>query len=128
MQGRQGVVRGYQAYEKRQIAVSMRKEPTPAERVLWLRLRSNKTGFHFRRQHVVNGFVVDFYCHAVGLVVEIDGGVHDGQHEADTARTLVLQRLGLEVLRFRNDEILQRLDQAVRRICEECVIRRAERA
>jgi very-short-patch-repair endonuclease len=55
---------------------------TPAERILWQELRGNKLGAHFRRQQIIAGFIVDFYCHKVALVIEVDGDVHDLQKEA----------------------------------------------
>jgi very-short-patch-repair endonuclease len=59
--------------EKLQRAKELRREMTPAEKLLWNELRANKLGVHFRRQQVIAGFIVDFYCHKVGLVVEVDG-------------------------------------------------------
>ena len=50
---------------------------TPAEKILWQELRANKLGVHFRRQQAIAGFIVDFYCHKAGLVVEVDGDIHD---------------------------------------------------
>ncbi len=60
-----------------------RCEMTPAEKILWEELRANKLGVHFRRQQVIQGFIVDFYCHQAGLVVEVDGDVHDLHKEED---------------------------------------------
>ena len=56
---------------------------TPAEKILWEELRANKLGVHFRRQQVISGFIVDFYCHKAALVLEVDGDVHDLQQEED---------------------------------------------
>jgi len=68
---------------------------TRAERVLWQRLKAGRLqGWHFRRQQVIDGFIVDFYCHAAGLVLEIDGGVHEQQREYDTERDAVLLARG----------------------------------
>ena len=61
-------------------ARQMRKEPTNAEALLWVRLRKRQLdGLKFRRQHIVQYFIVDFYCPRVKLVIEIDGPVHDVQ-------------------------------------------------
>jgi very-short-patch-repair endonuclease len=65
--------------EKLQRAKELRREMTPAEKILWEELRGSKLGVHFRRQQVIEGFIVDFYCHKTGLVVEVDGDVHDLQ-------------------------------------------------
>jgi len=58
----------------------LRREMTPAEKILWKELRTNKlSGLHFRRQQIIDRFIVDFYCHQHELVVEVDGDVHDMQ-------------------------------------------------
>ena len=58
--------------EKLERAKELRREMTPAEKILWHELRANKLGVHFRRQQVIQGFIVDFYCHKAQLVVEVD--------------------------------------------------------
>lgn len=93
--------------EKQQRARELRREMTPAEKILWEELRANKLGVHFRRQQVIAGFIVDFYCHKSALVVEVDGDVHDLQQDEDARREKVLRELGLVIVRFRNDEILR---------------------
>jgi very-short-patch-repair endonuclease len=91
---------------------------TPAEKILWEELRANKLGVHFRRQQVIQGFIVDFYCHKSALVVEVDGDVHDLQQEEDSRREKALNDLGLKIVRFGNDEVLKNLSAAVRKIRE----------
>jgi very-short-patch-repair endonuclease len=59
---------------------------TPAEKILWQELRVNKLGVHFRRQQVIAGFIVDFYCHKAALVIEVDGDIHDLQQEENARR------------------------------------------
>jgi len=61
---------------------------TPAEKILWQELRANKLRVHFRGQQVIAGLLVDFYCHKAGLVVEVDGDIHDLQQEGDARREL----------------------------------------
>jgi very-short-patch-repair endonuclease len=101
---------------KLQRAKELRQEMTEAERLLWKRLRRNQLRpFHFRRQQVIDGLIVDFYCHAAGLVLEVDGGVHMAQGEYDAQRDLILSRRGLRVLRIRNDEVVRNLDGVVAR-------------
>src|SRR5258708_39259018 len=75
------------------LARRMRKHPTPSERKLWNALRMNRLGIRWRRQHVLAPFVVDFYCTAHKLVVEVDGGVHVTQQFADARRDAELVRL-----------------------------------
>lgn len=89
---------------------------TLAEKILWEKLRANKLGVHFRRQQVIQGFIVDFYCHKAKLVVEIDGDVHDLQKEEDERREEALFAMGLRVVRFRNDEIVRDVSAVVGRI------------
>jgi len=102
--------------EKLQRAKELRREMTPAEKILWEELRANKLSVHFRRQQVIAGFIVDFYCHKAGLVVEVDGDIHDLQKDEDARREKVLCELGLNVVRFRNDEIMKDLSAVVERI------------
>jgi very-short-patch-repair endonuclease len=103
--------------EKVQRARDLRRNMTPAERVLWQRLRANRLdGFHFRRQQVIDGFIVDFYCHEAGLVVEVDGPVHVVQQEADAERESVLRGRGLTVLRFSNREVMNRIQTVIQTI------------
>ena len=123
---RAGIIPGQKvAKEKLQRARELRQEMTPAEKILWQELRGNKLGVHFRRQQVIAGFIVDFYCHEAGLVIELDGDIHEGetQKETDANRDKVLAELGLRIIRFRNEEILIGLSQVVGRIRELISIR-----
>ncbi len=90
--------------EKRELAQQLRHNMTPAERRLWQCLRANKlNGYHFRRQQVFGGFVVDFCCHALPLAVEVDGEMHDPSYDADRDR--LLAEYGISVLRFTNQQV-----------------------
>ena len=82
--------------EKQQRAKELRRDMTPAEKILWEELRANRLGVHFRRQQVIAGFIVDFYCHKAALVVEVDGDIHDLQQEEDTRQEKALHELGLK--------------------------------
>ncbi len=97
-------------------AKELRRAMTPAEKLLWKELRANKLGVHFRRQQVIQGFIVDFYCHKARLVVEVNGDIHDLQKEEDERREKVLSALGLRVVRFRNDEVVRDLSVVVGKI------------
>lgn len=102
------------------LAREMRKEPTPAENALWQRLRGKQVlGYKFRRQHPIDRFIVDFYCTEARLVVEVDGPVHDYTQEEDAIRTEFIESLGLRVIRFNNDDVLQQIDTVLERIGEE---------
>ena len=102
--------------EKLQRAKELRREMTPAEKILWEEIRANKLGVHFRRQQVIQGFIVDFYCHRVGLVLEVDGDVHDLQKEEDERRERALYALGLRIVRFGNDEVMRGLSVVIDKI------------
>jgi len=94
----------------------LRQDMTPAEKILWQELRANKLGVHFRRQQIIAGFIVDFYWRKAGLVVEVDGDIHDLQQEEDARREKVLIEMGLRIVRFRNEEVLEDLFAVVARI------------
>jgi very-short-patch-repair endonuclease len=88
---------------------AMRKNPTDAERALWLELRDRRLGgCKFRRQHPIGPFFADFACVEAKLVVEVDGGQHfeAAGVEADASRTAKLERLGFAVLRFDSRQVL----------------------
>jgi very-short-patch-repair endonuclease len=94
----------------------LRREQTPAERVLWEALRGRRfRGLKFRRQHPIGCFVVDFYCPAEKLVVEVDGAVHeDLSHRAgDAEREQWLAELGLTIVRVSNDLVLNDMHLAL---------------
>ena len=104
--------------EKLQRAKELRREMTPAEKLLWNELRANKLDVHFRRQQVIAGFIVDFYCHKAALVIEVDGDIHDLQQDEDTRREKVLSEMGLKIVRFKNDKILKNLSAVVEKVKE----------
>jgi very-short-patch-repair endonuclease len=80
---------------------------TPAEQKLWEYLKTKPCGVKFRRQHPFGPFIVDFYAHAVKLVIEADGGIHDQWDVAvaDKLRQEGIESDGIIVIRFRNEEI-----------------------
>ena len=115
--GGSGIVYGSHCEAKRSLARRMRREPTPAEARLWHALRGSQLGgCHFRRQQVIDGFIVDFYCHAAGLVAELDGGVHLSMGEYDAERAGILERRRLRVLRYSNDQVFRCLDRVLAEI------------
>jgi len=103
----------------KQAALRLRKQMTPAERLLWERLRDRRAaGFKFRRQHAIGPYVVDFYCAERRLVIEVDGGIHRATRQADAGRTMMLEERGCKVLRFANDQVLGETDSVVESILE----------
>ena len=112
------IIPGQRVTKEKQRAKELRREMTPAEKILWEELRANKLGVHFRRQQIIQGFIVDFYCHKAGLVIEVDGDIHDLQQDEDARREKVLRELGLRVVRFRNDEVVRNVSAVVGKIKE----------
>jgi len=89
---------------------------TIAEKILWQKLRNNQVnGLKFRRQHPVDIFILDFYCHERKLAIEVDGGIHIqiDQKEWDENRTFELNELGIKVLRFTNDEVIYGIREVI---------------
>ena len=106
------------------LARSFRKRQTDAEVVLWWLVRSRQMGVKFRRQHPIEPFVLDFYCHELRLAVEVDGGRHAATagRMNDERRTAALAARGIQVLRFSNLEVLQETSavaEALWRACQE---------
>ena len=101
-------------------AIENRKNPTEAESVLWDILKANKLGAHFRRQHIILDYIVDFICLDKGLIIELDGGYHNDpqQKEYDEARTAHLQHLGYTELRFKNEELLCDPESVIKKITD----------
>ena len=101
------------------LALQMRKNPTEEERAMWKILRKfRKSGFPFRRQHPIEFYIADFYCHKLKLVIEADGEIHTENEiqSHDEGRTGELERFGIKVLRFTNDQILPDCDLVVEKI------------
>ena len=105
---KEGIVTGQKiSQEMRNRAQELRQSMTPAETQLWNRLRANRLhGWHFRRQQIIDGSIVDFYCHKAGLVIEIDGPIHQKHQVEDAERTKMLQSRSLTVLRFSNRDVM----------------------
>ena len=85
---------------------------TDAEQLLWFCLRRKQLGSHFRRQHPINKYVLDYYCQKARLVVELDGGQHNDDQAIlnDSQRTAFLERRGIKVIRIWNDELFKNLE------------------
>jgi very-short-patch-repair endonuclease len=94
-------------------ARAMRIGPTRSEDLLWQVLRRGALGVRFRRQVVLGPFIVDFFAPSVGLVVEVDGGVHLARRDADRLRDEGLRGLGLRVLRIEASVVEQDVHVAV---------------
>ena len=95
-----------------------RRAPTPAERALWACVRDRQLGVKFRNHHVILGFIVDLYCPALRLAIEVDGSVHAEQRVYDEDRTLLLRQQGVTVLRVCNEDVLERIHHVIAQIHE----------
>ena len=89
-------------------AKALRRTMTEPERLLWALLRRKQQDLRFRRQHAMGPFILDFYCPASRLCVEVDGLSHVGQEERDSARTAWLEAQGIRVVRVTDRDVLER--------------------
>ncbi len=103
-------------------AKELRLRLTPAESILWERISANRlNGLHFRRQHPVSKYILDFYCHQYQLGIELDGEIHGqtDQKVRDLARQEDLNALGIHMLRFKNYFVLQETEEVLQLILTE---------
>jgi len=95
----------------------LRKRMTQCEELLWEKLnRKQICGLRFRRQHPIDIFIADFYCHEVRLVVELDGEIHEKKKEYDIGRSAEMGKFDIHVIRFSNKQILNRIDEVTKEI------------
>ena len=91
-------------------ARTLRRQSSDAESVLWRHLRARRLmGYKFRRQVVIEPYIVDFVCLEAGLIIEADGGQHSAQQSYDAMRTIRLESMGYRVMRFWNHEVVGEL-------------------
>ena len=104
------------------IARILRQRMTPAEKLLWIRVRKNRLGIKFRRQEPfifgIYRYVADFYCPALKLFIEIDGGIHEDEEikQMDEFREDIFKQMGYRIMRFTNNEVLNNIEQVIARI------------
>jgi very-short-patch-repair endonuclease len=99
------------------LARQMRTELTLAEKQLWQRLKNKQlVGFKFRRQQLIDRFIVDFYCHEVKLVIEVDGEIHNYTQVEDAIRQEFLESLGLRVVKFKNEDVFLKIEGVLEEI------------
>ena len=105
-------------------ARKLRRNMSDVEQTLWNRIRDKQIEeFRFRRQRPMGRYVVDFVCLDAKLIVELDGGQHADQIEADKMRTEFLEALGFAVMRFWNNEVIENIDGVLERIREQLLQR-----
>jgi very-short-patch-repair endonuclease len=104
------------------LAKKLRQQSTAAERILWKYLRAHRmAGYKFRRQVIIEPYIVDFVCLEARLIVEADGGQHLEQVDSDLKRTIFIEALGYKVIRFWNHEILGNTETVLEQI-HNCLI------
>ena len=104
------------------LAKQLRGSMTPAEILMWDVLKNKQfKGYKFRRQHPIHQFIVDFYCHELQLIIEIDGKYHDPEDikNKDLNRTELLAFQGLREIRFTNEEVIQGVDLVLKKLEEQ---------
>lgn len=100
----------------------LRNNSTVEENILWQQIRNSRLSFKFRRQHSIGNFVVDFYCPAKRLIIEIDGYQHLDKKESDKERSNYLESLGFKVIRFWNNEVNKDIQKVIEKIRKELSI------
>lgn len=114
-------------FEVKQLARELRKNQTPEESLVWSNLRNRRCcGVKFYRQHPLkyeqhhktNFFIADFYSREISLVIELDGNIHQNQLEYDEQRDLIINKMGLHVMRFDNDQIQHSLESVLSKLNE----------
>ena len=96
------------------MARELRKNMTPSEKIIWEAIRKKSLGVEFHRQVPILNYIVDFYCHEIGLAIEIDGTIHDHNFLEDAERQGKMEKYGVRFLRFSNDEVLNNLDSVLK--------------
>lgn len=91
---------------------------TATEKIIWEKTCKNQFGVRIRRQHSIWKYIADFYCHELRLVIEIDGGIHlkKENKEYDIRREITLSEFGIEIIRFTNDEVLNKIEFVTEKI------------
>ncbi len=101
-----------------QRARELRNNSTPAEQILWRYLKTKPLGYKFRRQHPYSIYILDFYCHKLKTVIEVDGSIHDLEEikKLDKQRQELLEQDNLQILRITNEEIIGALEKVIEKI------------
>jgi len=104
-----------------QNAKDLRRRMTASEKILWEELKQKKVGVKFRRQHPIHVYILDFYCHELKLNIELDGKYHENeeQKQLDKERTQTLESIGINEIRFSNQEVLSNIEEALNHVTTE---------
>jgi len=118
----------YKPYSNKQkfktLRSSLRRGQTKAEQLIWAGLRDKRTVYRFRRQFQILDYIVDFYCHELKLIIELDGCVHedDDVYGEDLIRQKELEKLGFKIIRYTNSQVYKQLESVwwdIKNKCEE---------
>ena len=97
-----------------ELARKMRNNLTPSEKIVWSEIKEKKINGHkFRKQHPVYRYILDFYCHEKKLAIEIDGDSHKERKDFDEYRDSYVRSIGIETLRFSNEEIQRNITYVI---------------
>lgn len=104
-------------------ALKLRNKMTEAEELLWQYFREKPSGYKIRRQHPIHIYILDFYCHKYRLAVEIDGDYHlkPEQRLKDKVRFKYLKSVGIRVIRFTNNQVLEDIDEVKQSVMNELI-------
>ncbi len=97
-------------------SINLRKNSTDAEKLLWGLLRDKRfMGYKFRRQHVIDGYIIDFFCTEENVGIELDGGQHNQTDTInyDNKRTEALMRAGIRIIRFWNNDVINKTSEVL---------------
>jgi very-short-patch-repair endonuclease len=95
----------------------LRKRMTSSENILWEKVKGKKIlGLRIRAQHPIEFYIADLYCHAARLVIEIDGEIHSEQVEYDDGREAEIEKFGIKIIRFKNDEVNSDIENILKKI------------
>lgn len=100
--------------ELREKARRLRNESTFSEILLWLKIKGKTFGYEFHRQVPLDEYIVDFYCHELSLVIEIDGSSHDNKYDYDLKRQRRLESLGVRFIRFEDIDVKRNMNDVLR--------------
>jgi imidazole glycerol-phosphate synthase subunit HisF len=101
-----------------QYAEALRKNMTQTEKIIWERLSKNQLGVKVRRQHPIENYIADFYCHELKLIIEIDGEIHllKENRDYDINRDVTLNDVGIEIIRFPNNQVINGIERVIEEI------------
>jgi very-short-patch-repair endonuclease len=119
----------YNKNKNQPIRKKLRQTMNKSEIILWSKIKNDRLGYRFRRQHGIGNYIVDFYCPKLKLVIEIDGVTHldESVYDNDVVRQKYLESLGLKVIRFTSTEILLNIQEVLKTLFIVCKQREKEK-